>query len=108
MDPQTQQTASSDSQTSDRASALPPDDQRPTEAFKDAGRKFAELGEYVSYYIAAKFDGIKGSVRNIGIYAALGVVGLIATAGFVVTAVVLLCRGIAGAFAALFGGRVWQ
>ncbi len=83
------------------------DEQSPAEAIKGISARFSEIGEYISYYLSAKTDGLKVSLRNLGIYAALGVVGLIAGGGFVVTLVVLLLRGIAGALGALFGGRLW-
>jgi hypothetical protein len=69
--------------------------------------KLAELKEYVAYYATVRVDMLKVTVRNLGIYAALGVVGLIAVGAMVVTAVVLLLRGIAGAFAQLFSGHPW-
>jgi hypothetical protein len=84
------------------------DDQAPPEALKDISKRFAELGEYVSYFIAAKLDGIKATTRNIGIMAGLGVMGAIAGGGFLVTLIVLLLRGIAGAIGALFDpDRLW-
>ena len=84
------------------------DDQQPPEALKDIGKRFSELGEYVSYYLGAKLDGIKVSMRNIGIMAGLGVMGAIAGGGFLVTLIVLLLRGIAGAIGALFEpDRFW-
>ena len=52
-----------------------------SEALAAAGRHLKELQNYVSYYIAAKTDGIKLTVKNIVVYAGLGVVGLIAAAG---------------------------
>jgi membrane protein implicated in regulation of membrane protease activity len=82
------------------------DDQTPTEAFKALGARFSELAEYLSYYISAKTDAIKVTVRNVGLYAALGVVGLLAGATFVASAVVLVCFGIAAGLAKLFGS-VW-
>jgi hypothetical protein len=95
------------SSSSDSSAERVPDEQTPGAAFSDIGIRFKELGEYVSYLLAAKLDGIKLAVRNAGIYAALGVVGLLAGGALVVTAVVLLCRGIAGGLGALFGGRLW-
>jgi len=82
------------------------DEQSPAQAFKAMGARVSELAEYLSYYISAKTDGIKVTVRNIGLYAVLGVVGLLAGATFVVSAVVLVCFGIAAALAKLFGS-VW-
>jgi hypothetical protein len=79
----------------------------PTEAIRDAVGKLAELREFASYYMAAKLDALKATARRIGILAALGLVGAVAGATVVVTAVVLLLRGIAGAFAAIFPRAPW-
>ena len=75
----------------------------PTEAIRDALAKVAELREFAAYYMAAKIDALKVTVRRIGIMAGLGLVGAVAGAALVVTAVVLLLLGIAGAFTALVG-----
>jgi len=83
------------------------DDQKPGEAFKSVANRFSEVAEYISYYIAAKTDGIKLTLRNVAIFAALGVIGLIAGAALVATAVVLLCVGLAHALGALFGHHGW-
>jgi len=83
------------------------DDEAPTEAFRQAGARFGELAEYVSYFIAAKTDGLKLTLRNVAVFAALGVVGLIAAGAMVVSGVVLLCWGIALALSALFGHHLW-
>ncbi len=87
--------------------AEPSDEQTPGAAFKDLPFRVEELREYVKYYLSAKADGIKVSLRNAGIYAALGVIGLIAGGAFIVTLMVFLLRGIAGGMGALFGGRLW-
>jgi hypothetical protein len=78
------------------------DGHSPAEAFKKVGTHIAELKEFASYYVGAKLDGIKVTVRNVGIYAALGVVGLIAASAVISTAVVLLLTGLAFAIGALF------
>jgi hypothetical protein len=81
----------------------PVDDERsPTDAFKEMSSHFAELKEYASYYVAAKADGIKASFRNLGLFAVLGIVGLMVAGATVVTATVLLLTGIAGAISAIF------
>lgn len=84
------------------------DDHAPAEALKHLGARISELGEYISYYLSAKVDGIKVTFRNLGIMAALGVVGLLAAGGFIVTLMVMLLRGIAGAIGAIFNpDRMW-
>jgi hypothetical protein len=67
----------------------------PADAFRDAGLRFGELKEFASYYVAAKLDAIKVTGRNLGIYAALGIVGLIAGGTIISTAAVLLLVGLA-------------
>lgn len=74
----------------------------PGEAFSRAARNFAELKDYVGYFLAAKMDGIRLSVRNLGLYAVLGTLGLIAGGAIVVTSAVLLLTGLAGAIGAIF------
>jgi hypothetical protein len=66
-----------------------------------------ELKEYASYYVAAKVDGFKRTIRNIGLYAALGVVGLIAGGAIIATAAGLLIVGLAAGLSRLFDGHVW-
>src|SRR5258706_2742064 len=82
-------------------------DPPPAEAFRQAFRQLSEMREFVSYYVSVRFDSIKVSVRNLGIYAAMGVIGLIAVGAMIVTAVVLLLTGIAGAVGQLFSGHPW-
>ena len=74
----------------------------PAEAFQEFKTHLGELKEYASYYVAAKADGFKASFRNLGLYAALGVVGLLAGGAIVVTAAVQLLTGLAGAIGAIF------
>jgi hypothetical protein len=78
------------------------DGHSPAAAFKEAASRFGELKEFASYYVGAKLDGIKITVRNVGIYAALGIVGLIAASAIITTAVVLLLGGLAFAIGAIF------
>jgi hypothetical protein len=79
----------------------------PSEAIQDAVTKLAELREFAAYYVAARWDAIKSTLRRAGIFAALGLGGAIGGATVVVVAVVLLLRGIAGAFADLFPAHLW-
>jgi hypothetical protein len=83
------------------------DDVSPTSAFRHVGQRLGELGEYVSYFISAKTDGIKLTLRNVAMYAALGIVGLLAAGAMVVSAVVLVCWGIALGLSALLGHHLW-
>jgi len=79
----------------------------PGEAFKEAGARLGELKEFASYYVAAKLDAWKVTGRNLGIYAALGIVGLIAASAIITTAAVLLLVGIAWGLGALLWHQYW-
>jgi hypothetical protein len=79
----------------------------PSQAFHEAIGKLAELKEYAAYYAAVRVDMLKVTIRNLGIYAGLGVVGLIAVGAMVVTAIVLLVEGVAGAFTQLIPRFPW-
>jgi hypothetical protein len=106
MDPHAKQTSSArpgaGGRLDDSWEDDPAEHRSPADAFKDLASQFGELKEYASYYVAAKADGFKASFRNLGLYAALGIVGLMAGGAVVVTAVVLLLTGIAGAISAIF------
>jgi hypothetical protein len=82
-------------------------DHHPAEAFKEVGAKIGELKEFASYYVAAKLDAYKVAARNVGVYAALGVVGLIAGGTIISTAAVLLLVGIAWGLGKLLWGQLW-
>jgi hypothetical protein len=89
---------------------VPDPNYKPNPAKEAIGRithDLDELKEYASYYIAAKVDGIKQTVRNIGLYAALGVIGAVVGAAILATAAGLLVVGIAHALGILFGYRFW-
>ena len=79
-----------------------PHDEAPADALKHAMRSFGELREYLGYFVAAKLDGIKLSVRRIGTLAVVGVIGLLAGGAVVATAAVLFCVGLAQAVATMF------
>jgi hypothetical protein len=66
-----------------------------------------ELKEYAGYFVAAKVDGVKRSVRNLGLYVALGVLGAIVGGAIVATAAGLLVVGLGQALGVLFGYRMW-
>ena len=79
----------------------------PADAFKDAGARLGELKEFAAYYVAAKLDGIKVTLRNVGIYAGLGIVGLIAGSAIISTAAVLLLVGLALGLGDLLWDQYW-
>ena len=73
----------------------------PAQALHEAIKKLAELKEYIALYAAVRVDMLRVTIRNLGIYAGLAVVGLITVGAIVVTAIVLLLEGIAGGLAQL-------
>lgn len=72
-----------------------PADNPATNAARAVSAHLRELIGYASYWLAAKIDSIKLSVRNAAVYAALGVIGLLGAVALIVTAVVLLLLGFA-------------
>lgn len=76
-------------------------------AFSDAAARLGEVREYVAYYIAAKMDAVKGTVRNVVLYAILGVLALLAGAAAVIVSVALFLIGAAHGIGAALGDRPW-
>src|SRR2546421_11921737 len=72
------------------------------EGFQRATQLIGEYKEYASYYMATKIDGIKTSVRNVGIYAGLGIAGLMAFSALITTAVAGFLVGAALGLAHIF------
>jgi len=83
----------------------------PMDALHDAAARLRELGSHAQLLLATKLDGLKLTARNLGVYAGLGIIGLLAAGALVVTAVVLVCVGLAQALARAFGdtavGAMW-
>lgn len=80
----------------------------PADAFRSALHQVGELKEIAAYYIAAKADSLRLSVRTILVYAVLGVLGVFLGSAALVTAVVLLLTGLSGAIGTLFNpDRAW-
>lgn len=75
---------------------------QPGAALRDALGHLGELKEYALYYLGAKLDGIKVGVRNLVIYAVLGLIGAVVGATALVVTVVLLMQGLAGALSHFF------
>jgi hypothetical protein len=96
---------------SSRADAAPAgngsEHESPGQAAGDLPRHLAELQSHVRYFLSAWMDELKLSARNAVLYAILGVVALLVFCAIVVTAVVLLLGGLAGAASATFGAPGW-
>jgi hypothetical protein len=80
---------------------------RGPEALNDVQKHLNEVVEYASLYLAAKADAIKLQFRMMGMWAALGMLGGMAAAAFIIYASVLLLSGLAGGLAVLLDGRLW-
>ena len=79
----------------------------PDEALRRLLQQLEELRAYSTHFVSAKVDGFILSVRQLLVWMVLGIVGLIALAAVVVTAIVLFLGGTAGGLGQLFGGRLW-
>jgi len=66
-----------------------------------------ELREYLSYYVTAKTDGVKLSLRNTYHWIVLAVLGFVAISGLIITASWFLLSGTAEGLGVLCGGRLW-
>jgi hypothetical protein len=74
---------------------------------REAIAQFAKLREFAAYYVATRLDAIKLTVRRLGIAAGLMIISMIGVLAIIVTAVVLVMRGIAGGLAELFPRYPW-
>jgi len=72
------------------------------EGFQRATQLLGEYKEYAAYYMSSKIDGVKASIRNVGIYAGLGIAGLMAFSALITTAVALFLVGAAMGLAHVF------
>jgi len=72
------------------------------DALRGVARLVAEVREYGAHYVSATLDQWKVVARNVGVYAVLGVIALLAGAAVVVTSVVLLLVGLAIAIGKAF------
>ncbi len=91
-----------------QASAAPGEQEpSPAEALRRLLQQSEALRAYFTHFVNAKVDSFLLSARQLAIWIALGVVGLLALAGLIVTAIVLLVGGAAAGLALLFGGRLW-
>jgi len=83
--------------------------EQPSAALKETLKLVGEAKEYASYFVSAKIDGYKATAKNIGIYAALGLIGAAIGLTFLVVSVYMLVSGLAGGLShlavSLFGER---
>jgi len=86
-----------------------PGEQEPSaaEALRRLQQQIGELQAYCAHVVSAKRDGLLLSIRQSVLWVVLGIVGLIALAGLLITSLVLLLDGAAAGLALLFGGQLW-
>jgi hypothetical protein len=65
--------------------------------------RFRELLDYVAYFLLTRIDAAKHYVKQRVLWLSLIALGVLAGAGAIITAVVLLCAGIAAGLSELFG-----
>jgi hypothetical protein len=70
-------------------------------------KQLGELAEYASYYVTAKTDSVKLSLRNVVLGVWFAAVAFVIVAGLIITATWFLLDGIAEGVSGLFGGRLW-
>jgi len=80
---------------------------RGPEALNEVQKHLNETVEYASQYLSAKADAIKLSIRTAGMWAALGVLGGLAAAAFIIYSAILVLSGVTGGLAVLLDGRLW-
>ena len=79
----------------------------PAEALHRLQEQMGELQTYLAHFISAKIDSLMLPMRQLGVWAVLGVMGLIVLAGLTVAAIVLLLTGAATGLGLLFNGHLW-
>jgi hypothetical protein len=84
-----------------------PSEPAPTAAFQYAFEQFAEVRDYVAFYLRTRAELFRLSVRNFLFVSVLTFTAVLLAAALIVTAVVLLCRGVAEGLTLLFGGYAW-
>lgn len=89
-----------------RASTAPGEQEpSPQEALRRLLQQIEALRAYSTHFVSAKVDSLMLSARQLLVWAVLGIVGLMALAGLVVTSIVLFLGGAAGGLGRLFGAR---
>jgi len=101
--------------SSDPAPSAPPDadqgspasDQAysPEEALGMLRERLAQLADYARYYLASRRDAVKLVVKRGIFFAIAGLLAVFALAALLVTAVVLICQGVAEGLSVLLGHR---
>ncbi len=70
-------------------------------------QRVRELAEYASYYLSARTDGVKLSLRGMVFRVGLAALGFVAVSGLIVAASWCMLRGAAEGLSLLLGDRMW-
>ena len=70
-------------------------------------KQVRELASYFSYFVTAKTDSVKLSLRDVVLWVVLAALGFVAVGGLIVIASWLMLSGMAQGLAELFGNRSW-
>jgi hypothetical protein len=89
--------------------AAAPDDQEPTgpAAVRQLWSQVEELGEFARFYLAARMDAVRASLRKFAVALVLVAVGLVVIGSLLVTALVVLILGIGDGIGQALGDRLW-
>lgn len=91
----------------DRGQSHSSQNEPPSQAFADVFQLLGQLRAFIGYYVSTRIDQLRLTVRSLVIWLALAVVGLIALAAVVVTAVVQVLGGIAGGVGQIVPDHAW-
>jgi membrane protein implicated in regulation of membrane protease activity len=78
-----------------------------TDAVHRLSQGINELREYAAYYVMARSDAIRASVRKTGLYAVVGVIAAVLGCAILATGGVLLMLGLAGGISQWLGAGPW-
>ena len=70
-------------------------------------KQFRELGVYFSYFVAAKTDSVKLSLRHAVLWVVFAALAFVAVGGLIVIASWLMLSGLAEGLGGLFANRSW-
>jgi hypothetical protein len=89
----------------DQASERARGESSPPDPLADMRARISEVVEFFLYYISARIDTLKYAIKKRIFVASWIAISVLAAAGAIITAVVLLCEGICDGLSVLFGHR---
>jgi len=89
----------------DQAEAQPEQGKSPEEVFASLRERFDEFVDYAVYYLITRLDALKFAIKRRIFTASLIAVAVLAGAGAIITALVLLAEGVCDGLSDLLGHR---